>query len=63
MNRSVTEQMNSDVFDGVENATYDIKGFPEIDIKRAKEMFVYNGYKYYEGIEDDNTLTVKKKSV
>lgn len=53
---TVMKQMNSDIFDGVERANYKLNSFTEMEVKQAKESFIYNGYKIF---ESDNILSVK----
>ena len=55
--RETTEQMNSDMHDGVNRNVYDISKFSPLEIAQAKESFSYNGYKVY---EKDNELSIKK---
>lgn len=57
MIRTVTEKMNSDMFDGVKKSSYCTEGFTHLEIEQAKESFMHNGYdvKIKEGL-----MTVKK---
>lgn len=48
MTRTITEQMNSDMFDSVAKATYSIKEFSELELAQAKESFTYNGYRVFD---------------
>lgn len=57
--RKVTEQMNSDMFDAVNRAEYDISEFTALEIMQAKESFNHNGYNAY---EENKMLSVKKKN-
>lgn len=57
MTREITEQMNSDMFDNTSSSSYRIHSFSEVELKQAKESFVYNGYKIF---ESDNILSVRK---
>lgn len=57
MVRQVTEQMNSDMFDAIIKASYNVSEFTRLEKEQAKESFMYNGYKVY---ENDNELSVKK---
>lgn len=50
-------QMNSDMFDGIERASYNISDFSDVEIAQAKESFNYNGYKAF---QKENELSVKK---
>ncbi len=55
--RTTCEQMNSDMFDGVKKTSYDISSFTELEIKQAKESFIYNGYVCF---ENAGSLLVRK---
>jgi hypothetical protein len=57
MVREVTEKMNSDMFDGIQKASYKTEWFSHLQIEQAKESFIHNGYdvKIKEG-----SMTVKK---
>lgn len=48
--------MNSDMFDRVERASYDIGNFSKLILDQAIESFNYNGYKAY---VNANELSVK----
>lgn len=56
--RDTTEQMNCDMFDGIERKSYPIGHFSSLEINQAKESFNHNGYKAYES-EDGQELSVK----
>lgn len=56
--RQITEQMNGDMFDRIERAHYHTKHFSEMDVKQARESFIYNGYKVF---ASDNVISVTKQ--
>ncbi len=53
----ISEQMNSDMFNKVERANYDVTDFTSTGLKQAKESFEYNGYSWF---ESDGVLSVKR---
>lgn len=57
MVRTTTDQMNSDVYDGISKAVYKTEGFSHLEVEQAKESFLYNNYKVW---IKENEISVKK---
>jgi hypothetical protein len=55
--RGICEQMNSDIFDGVDRTSYSLEGFSRTEIEQAKHEFRWCGYAVY---EEEQKLKVRK---